>query len=105
MAADNPVFDTSSVLLPPRLVRTDNSTDDNLECSLHYLPKPLLREFGHVFHDEYLKFHSPKSLEDTLTLMAIPTNQRAREDLVAVGEHIEQEKDRLLNVVGALIGS
>ena len=30
--------------------------------------------------------------------MAIPTNQRAREDLVNVGDHIEYEKDRLLNV-------
>jgi hypothetical protein len=34
-----------------------------------------------------------------LELLAIPTNQRAKEDLVAVGEHIEREKDRLLNVV------
>ena len=34
-----------------------------------------------------------------MRLLAIPTNQRAREDLVAVGEHIEEEKDRLLNVV------
>lgn len=31
-------------------------------------------------------------------ILAIPTNQRAREDLVAVGDKIEQEKDRLLNV-------
>ena len=30
--------------------------------------------------------------------LAIPTNQRACEDLVAVGEKIEREKDRLLNV-------
>eukprot|EP00591_Stephanopyxis_turris_P009912 CAMPEP_0195518918 /NCGR_PEP_ID=MMETSP0794_2-20130614/13945_1 /TAXON_ID=515487 /ORGANISM="Stephanopyxis turris, Strain CCMP 815" /LENGTH=125 /DNA_ID=CAMNT_0040647965 /DNA_START=200 /DNA_END=573 /DNA_ORIENTATION=+ len=31
-------------------------------------------------------------------ILAIPTNQRARHDLVAVGDEIEQEKDRLLNV-------
>ena len=105
MAAENPKFDTtSSTLLPPRLVRTDHSTDDDLECSLHYLPKPLIREFGHVFSDDYLKFTatdlSPSSGDTTsLRLLAIPTNQRAREDLVAVGDHIEQEKDRLLNVV------
>ncbi len=105
MAAENPKFDTtSSTLLPPRLVRTDHSTDDDLECSLHYLPKPLIREFGHVFNDDYLKFTaadlSPSSGDKTsLRLLAIPTNQRAREDLVAVGDHIEQEKDRLLNVV------
>ncbi len=103
MAAENPKFDTSSTLLPPRLVRTDHSTDDNLECSLHYLPKPLIREFGHVFNDDYLKFtatdFSTSPVDTSLRLLAIPTNQRAREDLVAVGDHIEQEKDRLLNVV------
>lgn len=103
MTADHPAFDTSSTLLPPRLVRAVQSTDDDLECSLHYLPKPLMREFGHVFNDEYLKFTtaelSTSSGDTSLRLMAIPTNQRAREDLVAVGDHIEQEKDRLLNVV------
>eukprot|EP00529_Nitzschia_sp_RCC80_P035987 CAMPEP_0113477196 /NCGR_PEP_ID=MMETSP0014_2-20120614/20078_1 /TAXON_ID=2857 /ORGANISM="Nitzschia sp." /LENGTH=160 /DNA_ID=CAMNT_0000370273 /DNA_START=283 /DNA_END=765 /DNA_ORIENTATION=- /assembly_acc=CAM_ASM_000159 len=36
-------------------------------------------------------FHLP------LELLAIPTNQRARHDLVAVGDEIEAEKDRLLN--------
>jgi hypothetical protein len=35
----------------------------------------------------------------SLELLAIPTNQRARKDLVAVGDDIELEKDRLLNVV------
>ncbi|KAL3770339.1 hypothetical protein ACHAWU_003559 [Discostella pseudostelligera] len=102
MAADNPSFDTSSTLLPPRLVRMDQSTDDDLECSLHYLPKPLMREFGHVFNEEYLQSTaadlSTTSSGENLRLLAIPTNQRAREDLVAVGDHIEQEKDRLLNV-------
>jgi hypothetical protein len=34
-----------------------------------------------------------------MELLAIPTNQKAREDLVAIGDHIEKEKDRLLNVV------
>lgn len=108
MAANNPTFDTSSTLLPPRLVRCDQSTGDDLECSLHYLPKPLMREFGHVFNEEYLKFTTTDlstSIGDTsLRLMAIPTNQRAREDLVAVGDHIEQEKDRLLNVVSTFVG-
>lgn len=93
----------------------DESTTDDLECSLHILPKPLLREFGHVFNDEYLKFGSSAGGDvvmsdhdggasaagvnnSSLRLLAIPTNQRAREDLVAVGDHIEREKDRLLNV-------
>mmetsp|Transcript_28295 Transcript_28295/g.59774 ORF Transcript_28295/g.59774 Transcript_28295/m.59774 type:complete len:206 (+) Transcript_28295:153-770(+) len=107
MASNQPSFETtSSTLVPPRLVRLDKSTDDDLECSLHLLPKPLMREFGHVFNDEYLKFRdnsgdaamSDAGNDSTLRLLAIPTNQRAREDLVAVGDHIEQEKDRLLNV-------
>lgn len=94
---------SSSTIVPPRLVRMDTSTNDDLECSLHYLPKPLLREFGHVFNDQYIKFGAQDaSGNDTqsqqLVLLAIPTNQKAREDLVAVGEHIESEKDRLLNV-------
>lgn len=71
-----------------------------------------MREFGHVFNDQYLRFndddeHSTMALgrandnggSSGLRLLAIPTNQRAREDLVAVGDHIEEEKDRLLNVV------
>ena len=71
-----------------------------------------MREFGHVFNDQYLRFndddeHATMAVGRTndnesssgLRLLAIPTNQRAREDLVAVGEHIEEEKDRLLNVV------
>lgn len=89
---------SSSTLLPPRLVRMNASTNDDLECSLHYLPKPLIREFSHVFNDQYLKF-GDQAGDSPLRLLAIPTNQRAREDLVAVGEHIEREKDRLLNVV------
>mmetsp|Transcript_33194 Transcript_33194/g.49991 ORF Transcript_33194/g.49991 Transcript_33194/m.49991 type:complete len:195 (-) Transcript_33194:151-735(-) len=89
--------DTSSIILPPRLVRNTQSSnpDDDLECSLHYLPKPLLREFSHVFNNEHVRFGSN---DGNLQLLAIPTNQRAREDLVAVGDHIEAEKDRLLNV-------
>ena len=99
MMANNRASETSpSTLLPPRLVRLNASTDDDLECSLHYLPKPLMREFGHVFNDQYLKFGDQDG-DSPLRLLAIPTTQRAREDLVAVGDHIEREKDRLLNVV------
>ncbi len=84
-------------------------SDDGIECSLHNLPKPLLREFRHVFQDEYLK--QPQRSDglvnprEELVLLAIPTNQRAREDLVAVGDHIEKEKDRLLNVVRLVVMS
>ena len=111
---------TASTILPSRLVHIpadQQPENDNIECSLHYLPKQLLREFNHVFNEEYLKFSSVSESSGTamdvdmadgigdnsnnggLRLLAIPTNQRARADLVAVGDHIEQEKDRLLNVV------
>jgi hypothetical protein len=96
---------TASTLIPPRLIRSISSAQDELECSLHYLPKPLMREFSHVFNDSYLTFQDDamavdgKTTNSELKLLAIPTNQKAREDLVAVGDHIEAEKDRLLNVV------
>lgn len=66
-----------------------------------------MREFSHVFNDSYLRFQDNDTTMDVdgrnsdLRLLAIPTNQKAREDLVAVGDHIEAEKDRLLNVVSA----
>lgn len=102
---------TSSTVVKPRELARKQGSDDGLECSIHTLPKPLLREFRHVFGDQYLKTASqfPNCSNETTSdappdsrlapeLLAIPTNQRAREDLVAVGDHIEKEKDRLLNV-------
>jgi hypothetical protein len=75
-------------------------SSDFLECSVHTLPKPLLREFSHVFDERHTEFQSDVMLESdaALELLAIPINQRAREDLVGIGEKIEMEKDRLLNV-------
>lgn len=69
---------------------------DELEVSVHTLPKPLQREFGHVFDERNLPLESIAD-RDNAEFLAIPTNQRAQEDLVAVGAHIEEEKDRLLN--------
>jgi len=92
----------ASTLLPSRILVHKERSDDGLECSVHDLPKPLLREFRHVFQDEYLKrpeINAPiATANEPMVLIAIPTNQRAREDLVAIGDHIEKEKDRLLNV-------
>jgi hypothetical protein len=107
--SSDPTSATASTLVPPRLLsRTPHSTD-SLEVSLHTLPKQLMREFRHVFRDEYLNFPTDTAMDTAaaaasapadgnLVLLALPTNQRAREDLVAVGDHIEAEKDRLLNV-------
>jgi hypothetical protein len=78
-------------------------SQDGIECSVHTLPKPLLREFRHVFADKYLMVDGMS--QNGLELLALPTNQHAMEDLVAIGEHIEREKDRLLNVVSLCIVS
>ena len=119
---------TSSTIIEPRLLARHPSSTDGIEVSLHTLPKQLLREFRHVFRDEYLSFPGDarsgaafasggavsggdgmldvsegQGGSDGTVLLALPTNQRAREDLVAVGDHIEAEKDRLLNVVRSFL--
>ena len=79
---------------------------DALEVSVHTMPRQLEREFQHVFDERNLDLepiqlrHSQQSSisAEPLEFLAIPTNQLAREDLVAVGDKIEAEKDRLLNV-------
>ena len=101
----------SSTILPPRLI-ISNKIDDGscsgddeavVECSVHTLPKPLVREFHHVFAEKYLETTTAtttsSSSSSALDLLAIPTNQKARMDLVNIGDHVEQEKDRLLNTV------
>ena len=60
-----------------------------------------MREFRHVFSDKYLI--TDGRVEGGLELLALPTNQHAMFDLVAIGEHIEAEKDRLLNVVSHIL--
>jgi hypothetical protein len=95
---------TSSTLWGPTLLTTSRTDaapaqgcqddDGAVEVSVHTLPKPLHREFHHVFSSVVEDF--PES--GTAEVLALPTNQRAREDLVGTGEKVEQEKDRLLNV-------
>ncbi|VEU38655.1 unnamed protein product [Pseudo-nitzschia multistriata] len=102
----------ASAIVEPRLACRSDRKEDPIECSLHTLPKPLMREFQHVFGDKYLRnddgddemrgigdVSSASASTSTLSaeLLAIPTNQHARHDLVAIGDHIEAEKDRLLN--------
>mgnify|MGYP000390650506 CR=1 FL=1 len=85
----------TSTLLSPKLAALAGKRDDPIECSVHTLPKPLIREFRHVFGEKY---NEDLMQDDGMELLAIPTNQQARQDLVAVGDEIELEKDRLLNV-------
>ncbi|CAM9126866.1 unnamed protein product, partial [Phaeothamnion confervicola] len=63
-------------------------TPDGLEVSLHTCPRALLRELRYVFSVR----------EDLAQCLAIPTNQHAVMDLVNVGDNVESEKDKLLNV-------
>ena len=94
-----------TIFVEPTLKVLKNESNNSLECSVHSLPKPLVREFRHVFGDRYLKRpgRDYSGSGEAFVLLAIPTNQQAREDLVAVGDHIETEKDRLLNVVCSFI--
>lgn len=63
-------------------------TDCCPQVSLHTCPRALLRELDHVFPGV-----------DLDACLAIPTNQKAVMDLVAMGDTVETEKDVLLNSV------
>jgi hypothetical protein len=90
-----------SVILAPHMAVLPSRVKDPLEASVHTIPKPLMREFHHVFGESYLEDVMEVG-DKELELLAIPTNQQARRDLVAVGDEVEEEKDRLLNVVRRL---
>lgn len=61
----------------------------DLEVSLHECRTAFLRETEGIFPGINLT-----------GLLAIPTMQRAKYDLVRIGDEIEAEKDRLLETVG-----
>jgi hypothetical protein len=65
-----------------------------MEVSAHTMPKPLQREFSHVF-DRQVSFDGFE--ERGAEVLAILTNQHALEDLISIGDSVEEEKDRLLN--------
>mmetsp|Transcript_39010 Transcript_39010/g.105660 ORF Transcript_39010/g.105660 Transcript_39010/m.105660 type:complete len:250 (+) Transcript_39010:129-878(+) len=72
----------SNVLIKPRMVAR------GLEVSVCQCPKAMRRELKHVF--------TGKTVTDDW--IAIPTNQHSEMDLVNVGDDVEFEKDRCLNV-------
>lgn len=92
-----PYGQTTSTLWGPHCLARYAGSTDGIEISVHSLPRPLEREFNHVFHERNLDLDKFRQDAET-RFLAIPTNQRAREDLVATGSHIEAEKDRLLNL-------
>mmetsp|Transcript_21586 Transcript_21586/g.27815 ORF Transcript_21586/g.27815 Transcript_21586/m.27815 type:complete len:208 (+) Transcript_21586:56-679(+) len=99
IAAQSATLTTSSMLYAPKIIYIDELGKNDIECSIHTLPKPLKREFDHVFGNTYLMGQKQGDVPmEGMQLLAIPTNQRSREDLVKIGDHIEFEKDRLLNV-------
>ena len=63
-----------------------------LEASLHTAPRALLRELAFVF---------PSQDFSESGCLVLPTNQNAAMDLVNIGDAVEDEKDKLLNVVRA----
>ena len=73
----------------PHLLRTLIWKGEHpVQVSVHSPPRAMLRELERVFPGE-----------DLDGLLAVATNQEARHDLVRVGDAIEAEKDRLLEVV------
>ena len=87
---------TKSTIWGPTLVQSPTQNQDPIEVSLHSLPKPLEREFRHVF--SHLEIQEDDILFSNCEWLAIPTHQHAKYDLVKMGDEIEEEKDRLLNV-------
>jgi hypothetical protein len=71
-----------STLLSPRIVTW---MGNDIEVSAHVPSEAVRRDLRTIFPSQEMG-----------SVIALPTNQRAREDLVGVGPRIEDEKDRLL---------
>lgn len=65
--------------------------DLNLDISAHTCPNRFIKELQYVFPNT-----------DISNVIAIPTMQFARNELVNIGDEIEVEKDRLLEKVNDL---
>lgn len=87
---------TASTIWGPTLIKASDTLEEPIEVSIHRLPKPLQREFGHVFDEKGLALDG--LMERGAELLAVLTNQQSREELIATGDHVESEKERLLNV-------
>ncbi len=81
-------------LAPIKLTFSCPSHGENneIEVSVHSPSKFFIRELQHVFQSTALD-----------NVLAIPTMQRARMDLVSIGDDVETEKDRLLETVYHLL--
>lgn len=79
----------SDILLSPTTIVLPDG--NSIEVSVHSTSRFFRNETQHIFQGI-----------DLSELIAIPTMQRARYDLVNVGDEIEAEKDRLLETVRSL---
>ena len=62
-----------------------------LEYSVHKCPKFLEREIKRIFPSQF----GDKGSEELKNLLLVITLQRSEEDLIAYGDKIEKEKERL----------
>ena len=62
---------------------------EDFQVSAHACPRAMVRELVHVF----------QGVPSLASAVAIPTVQHAVEDLVRMGEEVEDEKDRCLRNV------
>ena len=61
-------------------------TKEGIEVSVHECPKALLRELKRIFPDTDL-------VTGEHPLLAVPTSQHTKMDLVQIGQDVEIEKD------------
>lgn len=71
-----------NVILNPIIL---NNSDESFELSVHKCCKSIQRQLSYIFYDI--------NIED---MLIITTIQHSHEDLVNIGDKIENEKDRLL---------
>ena len=82
MAATRASPRASTTYLEPHLL------SNGIEVSVHSCPRALRRDLESVFPGMKLR-----------DVVLVPTAQRATRDLVEMGDEVEHEKDRLLEIV------
>ena len=72
---------------PKGTILKPSITKEHIEVSAHRCPKTLVRELTRIFPDTDL------TDTDDCPLLAVPTSQHTKMDLVQIGEDVEDEKD------------
>jgi len=71
---------------PAGTIMEPKTTREHIEVSVHKCPKALIRELERIFPEVEL-------VGGEHALLAVPTSQHTKMDLVRVGEEVEDEKD------------